>query len=68
MPFDFVKTQMQKEGYHKEKTFEIMKKYYNQEGIRVLYTGSQFKLLQYILQSIFTVVLLDKLESNSQHL
>jgi hypothetical protein len=59
---------MQKEGYHKEKTFDIMKKYYNQGGIRILYTGSQFKLLQYILQSIFTVVLLDRLENNSKHL
>jgi hypothetical protein len=68
MPFDFVKTQMQKEGYRQEKTFILLKNFYTEHGINVLYTGWPIKMIQYILQSVFTVVLLDRLENKSKDL
>jgi len=68
MPFDFVKTQAQKEGPSNEKTFKIMKNFINQKGICILYTGWQFKVMQYIFQSFFTVYTLDRLEMKSKEL
>ncbi len=62
MPFDFAKTQMQKESYLKLNTFNIIKSYANSYGFSILYTGWQFRSFQYIVNSIFTVVTLDSLE------
>ena len=66
MPFDFVKTQLQKEKCIEAKTFPILKKYYQEGGLKLLYVGWQFKMLQYITQSFFTVVTLDHLEIKSK--
>jgi hypothetical protein len=68
MPFDFVKTQMQKQGFITGTTFKIMRGFYNRYGVRTLYTGWQFKAFQYILQSIFTVMTLESLELKSKNL
>jgi hypothetical protein len=68
MPFDFVKTQLQKDKNMQEKSSKILKFYYKQYGIRSLYIGWQFKSLQYFLQSVFTVKTLDYLENKAKSL
>ena len=68
MPFDFVKTQCQKDKNLNENTFKILKYYYKQYGVRSLYIGYQFKSLQYFLQSVFSVKTLDYLENKAKNL
>jgi len=68
MPFDFVKTQLQKDGGANEKTFYVIKKYYHCHGVGVLYKGWQFKAFQYIVQSVFTVATLEHLENKAKAL
>jgi hypothetical protein len=68
MPFDFVKTQLQKENFIQAKTFPILKKYYFEGGLRLLYVGWQFKIFQYTTQSFFTVFTLDRLEIQSKQI
>jgi hypothetical protein len=68
MPFDFVKTQMQKEGGVKENTFKIFKNIYKSQGVFPLYVGWQFKMIQYILQSLFTITALEHLETKAKKL
>lgn len=69
MPFDFVKTQMQKEGCiiaDKQNTLFTLKRFYSYNGLAILYTGWQFKMIQYITQSLFTVYTLELLENKSK--
>jgi len=68
MPFDFVKTQLQKDKNMQDNSFKILKFYYAEYGIRSLYTGWQFRSLQYFLQSVFTVKTLDYLENKARSL
>ena len=71
MPFDFIKTQIQKEGYIlpiKKNTILTLKHYYTNFGLKILYTGWQFKMFQYITQSFFTVYTLEFLEKKSKSL
>lgn len=66
MPFDFVKTQCQKDKNVQENSFKILKLYYKEYGMRSLYIGWQFRSLQYFLQSVFTVKTLDYLENKAK--
>ena len=68
MPFDFVKTQLQKDKNMQENSFKILKFYYKEYGMRSLYIGWQFRSLQYFLQSVFTVKTLDYLENKARNL
>lgn len=68
MPFDFVKTQLQKDKNMQENSFKILKFFYKEYGIRSLYIGWQFRSLQYFLQSVFTVKTLDYLENKAKSL
>lgn len=67
-PFDFAKTQIQKEGHTNDHTFKVMVNYCKAYGFKILYTGWQFKLIQYIIQSLFTVAALEHLERKSKSL
>ena len=68
MPFDFVKTQAQKDNPLNEQTLKIIKNYILEKRVNVLYIGWQFKMMQYIFQSFFTVFTLDRLEMKSKEL
>jgi hypothetical protein len=68
MPFDYVKTQLQKEIYIQARTFTILKQSYLEGGLRILYVGWQFKIMQYLTQSFFTVFTLDRLEVKSKEI
>lgn len=63
MPFDVAKTQLQKDRFMKnEGLFKTVYKIYQSYGVRGLYLGYQVRMAQYMLQSVFTVTLLEKLE------
>lgn len=63
MPFDVVKTQMQKAGHPKQSSvMHLMKTVYRSSGVRGLYAGWQVRLVQYMVQSVFTVSILEHLE------
>ena len=66
MPFDFVKTQCQKDKSIKKSSFRIMEYYIKDHGIKSLYVGWQFRYLQYLIQSLFTVKTLDFLENKAK--
>jgi hypothetical protein len=66
MPFDFIKTQCQKEGNLKGNTFGLLRLFYDKDGISGLYRGWQFRTMQYIVQSIFTVMAMENLEKSSK--
>jgi hypothetical protein len=66
MPFDFAKTHSQKDGNIKDSTFSILRQFYKTYGFAKLYTGWQFRMLQYTLQSVFTVTTLEYLEIKSK--
>lgn len=68
MPFDFVKTQLQKDKNIHDSSFKVLKFYYKDYGIKSLYIGWQFRSLQYFLQSVFTVKTLDYLENKAKKL
>lgn len=68
MPFDFVKTQCQKDKNMHENSFRILNYFYKKYGISSLYKGWQFRSLQYFLQSVFTVKTLDYLENKARNL
>lgn len=68
IPFDFIKTQCQKEEYIDEKTLKLFKKFYKEQGLLSLYTGWQFKSVQYFLQALLTVKTLDYLENKAKRL
>lgn len=62
-PFDCAKTQLQKasplEGLNLLNAFKSI---YSKNGVSGLYAGWQVRMMQYIIQSGFTVTILDKLE------
>eukprot|EP01121_Diplochlamys_sp_Union-15-3_P005113 TRINITY_DN1540_c0_g3_i2.p1 TRINITY_DN1540_c0_g3~~TRINITY_DN1540_c0_g3_i2.p1 ORF type:complete len:289 (+),score=36.57 TRINITY_DN1540_c0_g3_i2:178-1044(+) len=63
MPFDAVKTMHQKlDPVGTKGVFKTMGKIIESHGIHGLYTGWQIRICQYLIQSIFTVALLDRLE------
>lgn len=68
MPFDFVKTQCQKAACINDSTFKILKKSYRINGLKTLYTGWQYRMIQYFTQSLFTVSTLDILENKAKKL
>lgn len=68
MPFDFVKTQLQKDKNLNDSSYKILNHYYREFGLRSLYIGWQFKSLQYFLQSVFTVKTLDYLENKAKNI
>lgn len=59
---------MQKEAHLEDGTLKVLRKYYNEHGLNSLYTGWQFKSLQYLIQALFTVKILDYLENKSKKL
>lgn len=64
LPFDMLKTNLQKEKYlENEGLVKTAKKVYFMYGIKGFYAGWQIRLTQYMIQSIFTVSLLDRLKS-----
>jgi hypothetical protein len=67
MPFDCVKTRLQKiepESNAKGSfsVFRKMREIYNQDGIKALYAGSKFKIIQSMAQSAVTVQLMYEFE------
>jgi Mitochondrial carrier protein len=68
MPFDFVKTQCQKDSNLNEGCLKILRGYYKEYGLKALYIGWQFKSLQYLLQSMITISTLDYLENKAKKL
>lgn len=62
MPFDCVKTQMEKKETTKTYT-NTFKSVYNQAGLLGFYTGFRLRFLLYLTNSMFTVNFLEKLES-----
>lgn len=71
MPFDFVKTQKQKDkhdNFYDKNTLRVIFETIKQKGFGRLYVGWQFRIMQYLIQSIFTVVALEKLEMKAKTL
>lgn len=65
MPFDCMKTQFQMQSPIENRgLINAMKYTYKNFGMRGLYAGWQPRMLQYMIQSVFTVSLLDKLEKS----
>lgn len=65
MPFDVAKTNLQKCDYlQNDGLLTTLQKIYQTHGIRGLYGGWKPRMVQYMLQSAFTVTLLDRLESS----
>ena len=68
MPFDFLKTQAQLENsgdkvsMKKKSTFKSLWEYCSKNKFRTLYTGWNMRFSQTIINSIFAVILLEKLE------
>lgn len=63
MPFDCAKTRLQMYSYVKKNSvFNVMKEVWQQGGIRGLYAGWQSRMLQYTINSAFTVTVFEKLE------
>ena len=69
MPFDFAKTQAQKNRFDSknklkktERCFPLLNRYYQNYGIRALYKGWQFRALQYFFNSVVTCGTLDFFE------
>lgn len=68
------KTQAQKDNYFtkkdskmkEEKCLRLMHNIYKQHGIMSLYSGWQFRSIQYFFQSIYTVSTLDYLERKAK--
>lgn len=66
MPFDFVKTQCQKDKNSEKSPYSIIDYYFKKHGIKSLYVGWQFRYIQYLIQSLFTVKTLDYLENKAK--
>lgn len=65
MPFDVVKTALQqKDPVADEGLWRILTKTYRVYGLQGLYAGWRPRMVQYMLQSAFTVTLLEQLERN----
>ncbi|CAG9331768.1 unnamed protein product [Blepharisma stoltei] len=70
MPLDFAKTQLQKYGEMEGKsTWGVLKKFIDNEKsnigkIRIVCSGWQFRIVQYIIDACLTVSLLDRLDTH----
>ncbi len=62
MPFDFVKTQLQKQNPLQQGVTSTMRHFIKERGLSALYTGWRVKMVHYMLHSAYTVTLLDKLK------
>lgn len=63
MPFDAAKTSLQKrDPFQDTNLLKTLKKIYEHHGIHGMYAGWKPRMIQYMLQSAFTVTILDKLE------
>jgi len=64
MPFDMTKTlyQQHSEEFVNKKFTETLRVVYNKTGLKGFYYGWQPRMIQYIIQSIFTVTALEKME------
>jgi len=64
MPFDMTKTlyQQHSEEFVNKKFTETVKVVYNKTGLKGFYYGWQPRMIQYIIQSAFTVTALEKME------
>lgn len=64
MPFDMTKTlyQQHSEEFANKKFTETIRTVYNKAGFRGFYYGWQPRMIQYIIQSVFTVTALEKME------
>jgi len=72
MPFDFVKTQAQMEKKNKsielKGTLRPLYHYISNRQVGILYTGWKLRLSQFVINSIVSVSLLEKLENDYQKL
>lgn len=65
LPFDFVKTHLQKaDPLQSKKVFSNMRQLAQQHGFSVLYTGWRVKMVHYMLHSVYTVALVEKQEQS----
>jgi len=65
MPFDVIKTQMQKDNPIKsEGILKTGMLFVNEHGFKSLYTGWRVRIVQYIIQSTIFVTLLEKFSYN----
>lgn len=64
MPFDVTKTQLQKCNFETGMV-STMVKIAKTEGIKGFYAGSTVRMYQYMIQSAFTVTVLDKLQNKA---
>ena len=64
MPFDLIKTRLQKDGAQKQSSIRILRNAFLDGGIKMLYTGWSVRLTHYMVQSILTVGLYDYLETS----
>ncbi len=60
MPFDMIKTNMQKEVPESAK--QMVAKYANRTGIKYFFVGWRVRLVQYCIQNIFTMNMLEGME------
>lgn len=68
MPFDVIKTSLQKKDpVLDEGLWKVLRKHYTTHGISGLYAGWKPRMIQYMIQSAFTVSLLDRLERSWRH-
>jgi hypothetical protein len=63
MPFDMLKTTLQKQNYVvNEGLFKTATRVIREHGIKGMYAGWPVRMSQYMIQSAFTVTVLEKLE------
>ena len=64
MPFDMTKTlyQQHSEEFVNKKFSETVRTVYKKAGLKAFYYGWQPRMVQYIIQSVFTVTALEKME------
>lgn len=63
MPFDTAKTRIQQCDSHANTSIiRVISALFKQHGIKALYAGWQVRMTQYMIQSLFTVTILEKLE------
>lgn len=62
MPFDCIKTQMQRAGNNSATQRQAFMKVMQQAGVKGLFVGWRIRFAMYQLHAIMTVTLLDKLE------
>lgn len=61
MPFDMIKTNLQKETPVPVK--EMISRYARRGGLRCFFVGWRIRLVQYCIQNIFTMNMLEGMES-----